>query len=305
MNAPRTRTGNCSARRSTCRPSSARRSRIDHRADIYALGCVFFQLLCGRPPFDVSGVGELLAAHVYSAPPAPSELREGLSPGLDALVLRMLAKKPDDRFASMGDVVRALDAGGIEAEAPQAVAEATRRRLTPPAGIPLQRSASEAATIADSPRAGQPKPAPVTAPVPSTLPDATEPDEAAPRPTTTLGGIPQPAARRSSSLVMMGLAFVVTAGLALGAFFLLSRGGGGEPGTAASPTVTIAIDSQPTGAEVWRDTERLGTTPYKVVQAPTSGAQTFTLKKAGFLDRTLSLPGDRDLDRRVPLTKAP
>jgi eukaryotic-like serine/threonine-protein kinase len=227
MGAPHTRTGSVLGTPVYMSPEQcAAQPNIDHRSDIYALGCVFFQLLCGRPPFDLSGVGELLAAHVYSAPPAPSELREGLSPRLDALVLRMLAKKPDDRFASMADVVRALDAGGIEPDAPVAVAAATRRTLTPPAGVPLQRSDSAATTLADAPRPGEVKPDPALAPPRRTVPDPeTAPDATAPKRNTTLGGMPQPAPRRSSSLVVMGIAFVVTAALALGAFFVLSRGG--------------------------------------------------------------------------------
>ena len=305
MNAPHTRTGSVLGTPVYMSPEQcAAQPSIDHRADIYALGCVFFQLLCGRPPFDVTGIGELLAAHVYSAPPAPSALREGVSPGLDALVLRMLAKQPDDRFASMAEVVRALDAGGIEPEASVAVAAATRRRLTPPAGIPLHRSDSAAATIADSPLANQANTGAAPTPSRDTAPDSgPAPEATAAKPITTLGGLPQRAPRRSSSLVLMAIAFVATAALALGAFFVLSRGGSETGG--ASPSVTVEIDSDPTGAEVWRDGLRLGATPYKSVHAPAAGQQTFTLKKAGFVDGALLVPGDRDVARRVTLTKAP
>ena len=312
MGAPKTRTGSVLGTPVYMSPEQcSAQPNIDHRSDIYALGCVFFQLLCGRPPFDLPGVGELLAAHVYSAPPAPSTLREGLSPSLDALVLRMLAKKPDDRFATMQEVVRALDAGEAQVEVPVAV-QAAQRKLTPPAGIPIQRSDSAAQTLADSPRAGMVKPEAVAAPR-VTLADPEPAPESPPRKEiTTLGGatgerapapLPLPARRRSNSLVTMGVAFVLTAAIALGAFFVVGQSGS-QTGS-GSPAVTLAIDSTPPGAEVWHDRTRLGVTPYKVMQVPMAGDETFTLKKPGFADSVVSMPGDHDVTRTVTLTKAP
>jgi serine/threonine protein kinase len=83
---------------------------IDHRADIYALGCILFALVTGRPPFVSDGSGDLIIAHVTQPPPAPSQLAAGLSPELDAIVLRCLAKSPDARFQSMVELAQALSA---------------------------------------------------------------------------------------------------------------------------------------------------------------------------------------------------
>ncbi|MFT3696439.1 MAG: serine/threonine-protein kinase [Kofleriaceae bacterium] len=80
---------------------------IDHRTDIYALGCVLFQLLTGRPPFIAPTPGDMIASHLREDPPVPSAIAPGLSPELDALVLRCLAKDPDARFANMTELVRA------------------------------------------------------------------------------------------------------------------------------------------------------------------------------------------------------
>jgi len=74
---------------------------IDYRSDIYALGCVLFHMLTGRPPFDEEAPGDLMVAHMRDEPPAPSALVSGLSPELDDLVLCCLEKDPCDRFASM------------------------------------------------------------------------------------------------------------------------------------------------------------------------------------------------------------
>ncbi|MEO8699345.1 MAG: serine/threonine-protein kinase [Kofleriaceae bacterium] len=81
---------------------------VDHRTDIYALGCVLFHLLCGRPPFTGESSGELIAAHVVDSPPAPSSLVESVPRELDAVVARCLAKSPEQRYASMTELARAL-----------------------------------------------------------------------------------------------------------------------------------------------------------------------------------------------------
>src|SRR6185295_9429950 len=83
---------------------------IDHRADLYSLGCVIFHMLCGAPPFDFEGVGQLLGAHLYTPPPAPSAVVPSIPTAVDAILLRLLAKKPDERFASTAELITALDA---------------------------------------------------------------------------------------------------------------------------------------------------------------------------------------------------
>jgi serine/threonine-protein kinase len=84
--------------------------RVDHRADIYALGCVLCQLVTGRPPFDLSGVGAIISAHLREPPPRPSSRVPQLPPAIDELVLRCLAKTPDERFATMLELQQACDA---------------------------------------------------------------------------------------------------------------------------------------------------------------------------------------------------
>ena len=85
---------------------------VDHRTDIYSLGIIFFEMLCGQPPFVSEGFGELVNMHLNVAPPAPSTQNANVSPTLDAIVLKMLSKNPDERFADMGELMTALKASG-------------------------------------------------------------------------------------------------------------------------------------------------------------------------------------------------
>jgi serine/threonine-protein kinase len=88
-----------------CRGAGA----VDHRADLYALGCVAYQMLCGQPPFVADGAGELIARHLYFQPQPLRSLCPELPADVDDLVLRLLQKEPAARPASAADLVRAID----------------------------------------------------------------------------------------------------------------------------------------------------------------------------------------------------
>ncbi|MEO8705774.1 MAG: serine/threonine-protein kinase [Kofleriaceae bacterium] len=81
---------------------------IDHRTDIYALGCVLFHLLCGRVPFVASTPGDMIAAHLREAPPVPSMFVPQIPSSIDSIVMRCMAKAADDRYASMTELARDL-----------------------------------------------------------------------------------------------------------------------------------------------------------------------------------------------------
>jgi serine/threonine-protein kinase len=84
---------------------------IDARADLYSLGVLLFETLAGRVPFDAVTIPELARQHVSAPPPSlrnPLE-PEGVDPELDAIVQRLLAKQPADRYASARELVQALN----------------------------------------------------------------------------------------------------------------------------------------------------------------------------------------------------
>jgi serine/threonine protein kinase len=91
-------------------------------ADLYALGCVAFELACGRPPFAADNPFELAAMHLSRPPETPSQLGSRLGPPGDELLLKLLAKSPSGRCATAHEVVRALEGFVRTAAAPSRAA---------------------------------------------------------------------------------------------------------------------------------------------------------------------------------------
>jgi eukaryotic-like serine/threonine-protein kinase len=89
-------------------PEQATGSEVDHRTDYYALGCVLYEMLTGQPPFAGS-VTEVIRQHVEATPGPPSALRPGLSPMVDQIVDRLLAKDPGDRYQKAAELVQDLE----------------------------------------------------------------------------------------------------------------------------------------------------------------------------------------------------
>ncbi|MEO7092095.1 MAG: AAA family ATPase, partial [Polyangiales bacterium] len=92
-------------------PEQARGEVVDARADIYALGCILFQGLTGRPPFTDEGGKGVLLQHIEDPAPAPSKFAPRAA-AFDDLLRRMLAKAPRDRLGYVEDIATALEAAG-------------------------------------------------------------------------------------------------------------------------------------------------------------------------------------------------
>lgn len=94
-------------------PEQALGKAVDHRSDLYATGCLLYELLALRPPFTGETPLSVVYQHVQDMPIAPSEISDGVPPELDGLVMRSLAKDPDDRFQS-AEEMRGLVQYGLQ-----------------------------------------------------------------------------------------------------------------------------------------------------------------------------------------------
>ena len=110
-------------------PEQARGEVVDARSDLYSTGVVLFELLTGRAPFTGDSAVAIAYQHVSEMPAIPSTIDPGVSPEVDAVVMRALAKRADDRYQSASDfradVERAIAGSPVTAAIPTIVADQT------------------------------------------------------------------------------------------------------------------------------------------------------------------------------------
>jgi eukaryotic-like serine/threonine-protein kinase len=104
-----TRTGAVMGTPAYMAPEQCRGITVDHRADLYSLGCILFRLCTGKPPFTGEGVGDILAAHIHVAPPSLLEAAPGVPPAIAELTARLLVKDPAARLGSAEEVIRLIE----------------------------------------------------------------------------------------------------------------------------------------------------------------------------------------------------
>ncbi|WP_040794592.1 serine/threonine-protein kinase [Nocardia higoensis] len=105
-----TATGNFMATVAYASPEQLLGGRLDHRSDIYSLGCSFYRMLTGQNPYPSTVPAVVMMGHLHEAPPKPSAVRYGLPVALDAVMAKVLAKNPADRYATCREFVQDAEA---------------------------------------------------------------------------------------------------------------------------------------------------------------------------------------------------
>lgn len=137
-------------------PEQARGGEVDPRADVYALGCVVYEMLTGRPPFTADAPAAVLFHHLRTAPTPPSRHRPGLPRALDPAVLALLVKDPADRPGDMAAAVAALETGAAGQAPPGAPAPLERTApLTAATGAPAAGGGADPGGTTPAPAGGR------------------------------------------------------------------------------------------------------------------------------------------------------
>ncbi len=283
---------------------------IDGRSDIYSLGVILFEMVTKCVPFGGEGYGEIIVKHITSPVPSPRSLNPRLPYAVEAIILRAMAKRRDERFQSMEEFAAALQ----DPETYLASAPVFESDGAPSAPVTLPDAAAFAAR-ADSVSSGevvfgQPDADPHahTVPVPSTFRHTTgelsEDDD--------LFARPKP--RRTGLFVAAGAA-VIAAGVAAYLFTKPSPAVEEQKPVVAEATaapalprkVRLTFKSDPAGAAVLRkDTsEQLGITPFTVELPAGESAIDFVFKRDSYRDEVESFTPSESGQLSVSLVANP
>jgi serine/threonine-protein kinase len=252
-------------------PEQASGGSVDRRADVYSLGVLLFEMVTGRHPFPSATDSEYVLRHAEDKPPRPSKLASKCPPALDDVILRCLAKKPEQRFSDAAQVATALRLVDVRAGGSKAGAILVAAFVV---------GGAAAAAYLVVPRFLQKEPEAVAATQPETAP-ARQPDVPAPveKPTE------QPTEAAPSEQPEQAQPEV--------------------PAQDMPSIVEISITSKPAGASVFRagETVALGVTPFSV-QLPRSDTPThMRFEMKGRAAKTIEVPIAEDMEINVNLAK--
>jgi eukaryotic-like serine/threonine-protein kinase len=142
-------------------PEQARGGEVDPRSDLYSLGVVLYELLTGKTPFEGDTPVEIAMKHLSNAPKPPSKLRPDIPRALDMVVLRALAKDPDDRYQNADEMEADLERVSRGAKVSAATVDSATQVLRTPAAAAADSTAATMIAPPARPRARDVPPPPL------------------------------------------------------------------------------------------------------------------------------------------------
>jgi eukaryotic-like serine/threonine-protein kinase len=281
----RTRTGSVMGTPAYMSPEQCRGTKeVDWRTDIYALGVILYEMVCGRPPFVSEGFGEMVHLHISAEPPAPRSIEPGVPADLERIIMRCLIKEPNERLQTMAELQ-----GLLSGRPPSRTTMPKRAPIVP-------------APIAPTPLPPQ---------APTTF---TQAAHAADLGTDVVRG------RRKGPVIALGaLAIGVGLWATRGQWMPATPDKPAEPVVVAQPAapaapqprpeppaqVTAALTTSPTGARVVRDSDGalIGMTPFRGTWPAGTGVLKLRIELDGYQPRPVVVPLDRGVELQFALAK--
>jgi len=295
-------------------------NKIDGRSDVYSLGVMMFQLATGRLPFPGSNFGEVLIGHLQVPPPQPRSLNAQIPEAYEAVILKCMQKKQEDRYASMKELKHAIEACmdqlHISKELPHTDDTDTDTQLQPvdvrPPSYPGARTPGRVTGPGSKNRISNPNARP-GGPRPAARPAGAMARTS--QPPTRFTPAPQRQPGRSPLFASIGVLAAVAVGV--GAFVVLRRSDApplpapvraqAEIVRTEETPVFLSVVSEPLDADViatWKDGEKRGAAPLSL-EVPRNAKVHFEFRKSGFLDYAMDVIADQPQTVQAVLKAVP
>jgi serine/threonine-protein kinase len=253
---------------------------VDHRTDIYALGIILYEMICGQPPFMSAGYGELIHMHIGTPPAPPRTHNPAIPAELEAVMLKLLAKDANQRYQTMGEVQQALRSIRADFGSAPPSRIALPSPPAPRSEPSVQTTFTTAASMIDEPPAkGRRLGVPVVLVV------------------LIAGGV-------GVALKTTGHrdATPATAAPAAGPVAPTP-----PPPPAAPATISINIKSTPPGARLVRERDgaNIGATPFSETWNKDRGTEKLRLELEGYRSEPIAVPLERGVELSFTLTPLP